>query len=219
MTDSVLQEQLRDVYWIGGASAAGKSTVARRLAAQHGLRMYATDDVMADHARRSSREDSPLLHEFMAMDMDERWVRRSPKTMFDTFHWFRGECFNLIVEDVVRLSRERGVVAEGFRLLPNLVAPLLSERSRAVWLLPTPDFRRTVVESRGGSSWAFLARTTEPERALHNLLERDRMFTDMLREETARLDLQAIEVDTTMSEDEFAQRVTVLFGLRCDGFD
>jgi hypothetical protein len=70
-----LKEKLRNVYWIGGGSAAGKSTIARRLAAAHGFHVYASDDVMADHARRSSRDDSPLLHRFMAMDMDERWVR------------------------------------------------------------------------------------------------------------------------------------------------
>ncbi len=29
--------RLRHVYWIGGASGAGKSTVARRIAAAHGL--------------------------------------------------------------------------------------------------------------------------------------------------------------------------------------
>jgi adenylate kinase family enzyme len=30
-------EALRHVYWIGGGSGAGKSTIARRIAAQHGL--------------------------------------------------------------------------------------------------------------------------------------------------------------------------------------
>jgi predicted kinase len=48
---SVLRERLRHVYWVGG-SGAGKSTIVRRLAARHGLRLYATDDVMANHARR-----------------------------------------------------------------------------------------------------------------------------------------------------------------------
>jgi hypothetical protein len=38
---------------------------------QSGLRVYATDDVMADHARRGSHEGCPLLHTFLAMDMDE----------------------------------------------------------------------------------------------------------------------------------------------------
>ena len=207
------RQQLQHVYWIGGGSGAGKSTIARRIAAQHGLHVYATDDVMADHARRTAPEDCPLLHRFMAMDMDERWLNRSPKVMLETFHWFRGEGFNLIVEDLLRLPREHGVIVEGFRPLPYLVKPLLSVSNRAVWLLPTPEFRQAVVESRGTTKWGFLAKTSDPERALRNLLERDRMFTDTLREETARSGLHAIEVDASMTEDDLAKRVTGVFGL------
>ena len=210
---AALRERLRHVYWIGGGSGAGKSTIARRIAAQHRLRVYATDDVMADHARRSTSEDSPLLHRFMDMDMDERWVNRPPDTMLETFHWFRGEVFDMIIEDLLRLPREPGVIAEGFRLLPRLVKPLLSVPARAIWLLPTPDFRQAVVESRGGAASGFLAETTDPERALRNLLERDRMFTDILRAETALLGVPVIEVDATMTEDDLAERVTGVFGL------
>lgn len=203
--------RLEHVYWIGGASCAGKSTIARRLAAEHGLGVYATDDVMADHARRSSVVDSPLLHRFIEMDMDERWVSRSPATMLETFHWFHGEGFNLIVEDLLALPPR--IIVEGFRLLPSLVAPLLSASSHAVWLLPTHEFREAVMESRGGSAWSFLARTSDPQRALRNLLERDRMFTDLLREETSRLKLPAIEVNGSMTEDDLIKRVTEAFGL------
>jgi hypothetical protein len=208
-----LRERLQHVYWIGGGSGAGKSTVARRIAARHGLRVYATDDVMADHAGRSSPEECPLLHRFMAMDMDERWVKRSPRTMLDTFHWFRGEGFGMIVDDLVRLPREPGVIVEGFRLLPRLVQPLLSSPTHAVWLLPTPGFRQAVFESRGGAASGFVAKTSDPERAFRNLLERDAMFTDTLREETARLEVPAIDVDAGMTEDDLARRVTELFGL------
>lgn len=199
------------MYWIGGGSCAGKSTIARRLAARYGLTVYAIDDVMTDHARRSTREDSPLLHKFMEMDMDERWVNRTPHTMLDTFHWFRGECFNMIVEDLLSLPPTPGVVVEGFRLLPHLVKPFLPGPGHAVWLLPTRDFREAVIESRGGSAWGFLAKTSNPETALRKLLERDRMFTDILRDETARLKLPVIEVDSTITEDEVVQRVTELF--------
>jgi hypothetical protein len=48
---------------------------------------------------------------------------------------------------------------------------------------------------------------------LRNLIERDRMFTDILRQETARLGLLAIEVHTPMSEDDLVKRVTEVFGL------
>lgn len=210
--DPSVRERLRHVYWIGGASGAGKSTIARRIAAERGLPVYATDDAMADHARRSTSNDSPLLHAFMTMDMDARWVTRTPETMLDTFPWFQGEGFDMIIDDIVRPAREPRVIVEGFRLLPRLVAPLLSDPARAVWLLPTPEFRRAAIESRGGSQWAFLARTSEPERALLNLLERDRLFTDVLREETTRLKLAAIDVDATTTEDDLVSRVGDMFG-------
>ncbi|HEY2378171.1 MAG TPA: hypothetical protein VGH98_19500 [Gemmatimonadaceae bacterium] len=201
----------RRPFWF--RSGAGKSTTARRLATQHGLRLYSTDDVMADHARRSSREDCPLLHRFMAMDMDERWVNRDPKTMLETFHWFQGEGFDMIIDDLLRLPPGCGVIVEGFRPLPHLVKPLLSAPRRAVWLLPTTEFRQAAIARRGGSAMGFLAKTSEPERSLHNLLERDRMFTEILREETERLELIAIEVDTTMTEDALANRLMEQFGL------
>ncbi|GAA1287825.1 AAA family ATPase [Saccharothrix xinjiangensis] len=206
------RERLRHVYWIGGGSGAGKSTAARRLAERHGLALCSTDDLMADHARRLAPGESPHLRRFAAMDLDERWVTRSPAAMLDTFHWFRGEGFGLIVEDLLAHAEEPGVVVEGFRLLPRLVEPLLAEPRHAVWLLPTPRFRRAAFESRG-SLWEIANRTGDPPRALANLLERDRMFTDRLREEAGALDLHVVELDTGVGEDGLVDRVERLFGL------
>ncbi|MFF8395046.1 hypothetical protein [Streptomyces sp. NPDC016172] len=204
---------MRHVYWIGGGSGTGKSTIASRLADRHGWRLYATDDVMADHARRTSAAETPFLHEFMAMDMDERWVDRSPETMLETFHWFRGEAFGLIVEDLARIPPKTPVVVEGFRLLPHLVKPLLTEPGRAVWLLPTPEFRQLAFRSRATPEGRFTQRTGDPGRADHNIAVRDALFTMRLHEETARLGLPAITVDGTMTEDELTERVSEVFRL------
>src|SRR5689334_2560445 len=158
---------------------------------------------MADHGgrmAREAREDSPFLTAFAAMDMDERWVSRSPQVMLETFHWFRGEGFELIVDDLLRLADRPGVIAEGFRLLPRLVRPLLADPQHAVWLLPAPDFRRAAFENRG-AALQFWRRTSDPDRALRNLLERDQLFTAQLREEAGRLALPVIEVDATVTED------------------
>lgn len=206
---AALRARLGHVYWIGGGSGAGKSTITRRLAARHGLRVYSTDTVMADHARRATPDAVPYLSRFATMDMDERWVNRSPATMLETFPWFRGEGFGLIIDDLLRLPEGPGVIAEGFRL-PHLVKPLLAEPGQAVWLLPAPEFRRAVFERRG---WQIPRKTSDPERARRNLLERDRMFTDRLVEQTHRLELPVIEIHTAMNEDELARQVTQAFRL------
>jgi hypothetical protein len=208
-----LPARLRHVYWIGGGSGAGKSTIARRLADRHGWRLYATDDVMRDHAGRTTPEEAPFLHEFIAMDMDERWVTRSPEVMLETFHWFRGEAFDLIVEDLLRLPREPCVIVEGFRLLPHLVKPLLAAPEHAVWLLPTPDFRRAAFRSRAVPGEGFVWKTSDPARAGRNVAERDDMFTRRLQRETERLGLHTVQVGTAMTEDDLDGLVTRAFGL------
>lgn len=146
------------------------------------------------------------------MDMDERSVNRSPETMLETFHWFRGEGFGLIAGDLLRLPGEPCVIVEGFRLLPRLVKPLLVVPDHAVWLRPAPGFRWAALDSRG-SWWEIARKTSAPDRALRNLLERDRMFTERLHEEAKRLELRIIEAGTTMTGDDLAGRVTQAFGL------
>ncbi len=210
---AALRARLRHVYWIGGGSGAGKSAIARRLADQYGWHRYATDDVMGEHAGRTTPEEAPFVHRFMAMTMDERWVDRSPEIMLETFHWFRGEGFRLIVEDLLRLPPQPCIVVEGFRLLPHLVKPLLALPSQAVWLLPTPEFREVAIRNRGPAGWAFIRMTSDPQRARRNTAARDALFTQRLAEETGRLGLHSIPMGTALTEDDAAQQVTEWFGL------
>ncbi|MGJ5818593.1 hypothetical protein [Paludibaculum fermentans] len=208
----ILRRRLRNVYWIGGGSCAGKSTIARRLAERWDLVLYSTDDVMAEHSRRSTAGDCPLLHQFLATSLDERWVLRSPDVMLATFHWFQGEGFPLIVEDLLRIPAERRVLVEGFRVLPQLVRPILFDSRHAVWLLPSPEFRRATMERRGGASAGFLAQASDPKRALENLLARDEMFTERLAGEVARLGLSAISMGMGFPEEAAVEMVVRQFG-------
>ena len=203
---------LGNVYWLGGASGAAKSTIARRLAERHGLALYSCDDTMGDHASRARAEEAPHLEAFKRMSMDERWVLRTPQEMLETFHWFRGEAFGLIVEDLHALSRQGPVIAEGFRLLPRLVRPHLASHARGLWLLPTKGFRRRAFEARG-TMWDVPGKTSDPEAALRNLLARDALFTRRLASELAELDLPSAVADGSRTEDELLNHVTARFEL------
>jgi len=202
---------LQHVRWIGGGSGAGKSTVARQLAADHGLRLYHAEP-FSKYAGRADSGATPLLQEFMAMDMDERWVNRSPAVMLETFHGFQGEGFDLVLEDLRALPPDPPVQAEGFSLLPRLVAPLLSGPQQAVWLLPTPEFRRAAFESRG-STWTIPTKTSDPQRALANLLARDQLFTEQLRAQARAARLQTVDVDGSLDVNESVARVGEALGL------
>lgn len=204
VTTAGLRAQLKHVVWLGGASGSGKSTVARHLAQERGMRLYSTDDAMTRHAACLDVARAPLLAEFQAMNMDQRWCQRSPEEMLETFHWFRGEGFDLIVEDLLALPCEP-IIVEGFRLLPNRVGPLAGP-DRSVWLLPTPEFRRMAFASRG-SLWEIAGKTSDPELALANLMERDRLFTEELRTAVRSLGLPAVEVEIGHTTEDQISRV------------
>jgi hypothetical protein len=203
--------QLKHVRWIGGGTGAGKSTIARALAPKHHLRLYSCEPISA-HVGRSNPRDDPLLHEFLAMDMDERWVNRSPLVMLETFHGYQGEAFDLIIEDLLALPETPPILAEGFRLLPRLVAPLLTRPDQAVWLAPSPTFRRAAFASRG-STWEIAQRTSQPDRALAKILTRDDLFTENVIRETTALHLRLIEFDVGRTIEEIVRLVAECLGL------
>lgn len=210
-----LRDRLGHVRWLGGGSGAGKSTVATRLAADHPLRLYDTDAAIQPHVARSTAARHPLTHAFVGMDMDERWLTRSPAEMLATFHGFQGELFELIVEDLLALPADPLILVEGFRLLPRLVAPLLREPAgagQAAWLIPTPAFRRVAFEARG-SLWKIAGQTSDPPRALENLLARDALFTDRVANAAAALGFTTIGVDGRETVEALTDRAAVALGL------
>lgn len=209
----LVPQRLRHIRWIGGGSGAGKSTVVRRLSEKYGLRLYHCDDTQSAHTARSNPTDHPMLHTFITMTMDERWVKRTPEEMFRTFHGFHGEGFGLILEDLLDLPTDVPVLVEGYKLLPRLVAPLLSRLDQAVWLIPTSSFRRTAF-CRRESLWSIAGQTSDPQTALANLLTRDAIYTEEVERQAVTLQLTCIQVNGGASIDELATSVAQCPGIR-----
>jgi len=200
---------LAHVRWLGGATGAGKTTLASQVAAEFGLHVYSTDAAITAHG---SGPDAPLLAALREMSMDERWLDRGAQTMLETFPWFAGERFEHIVRDLQARSPARRTLAEGFRLLPRLVQPLLDERWQALWLTTTPEFRRRAFEHRAESS-QFWRRTSDPAASLELLLERDALFADQVTREAEELGLKVVLVDGSRPEAALVAEVAEWFRL------
>lgn len=67
-------------------------------------------------------------------------------------------------------------------------------RTFALWLIPTPGFRRVAFTARDRSD-AFWLRTGDPQGALENLLARDEMFTTVIAEDAKRDVMRTLAVD------------------------
>ena len=120
--------------------------------------------------------------------------------------------FHLIIEDLLAMPDDSPTLAEGFKLLPRAVSPLLSDIHQAIWLLPTREFRHAAFDTRG-STWEIPDRTSDPERALANLVARDELFRESLDREIRLLGLRMLKMDGSRQIAESSRLVASSFGL------
>jgi len=136
------------------------------------------------------------MESWNARTLDETWVDLPVEELVEATLAYSRERIELIVEDLAALSGDATVVAEGFQLTPEAVAPLLESRRQAVWLLPTPVFARETLLSKP-RAWATPRLTRDPERAQAHRIERDALLVERFREQALARGLQLIEVDGT----------------------
>jgi hypothetical protein len=108
------------------------------------------------------------------------------------------ERFGMVLDNLRALSSRRPLVAEGWGLRPELVAPLLSTRGQAVFLVPTEAFRQRQLRELPRAGQVSVA-VSDPGRALANRVERDRLLALDVVESARQHGLRVIEVDGSLS--------------------
>ncbi len=201
------------VLWIGGATDSGKTSVARALAAKHGLQAYHYDLYdRVEHPGHWARIDPvryPHMHASKVTNRDWMWVDTTPEELVDRWRQTTPERFRLTLEDLQALPSEPPIMAEGYGFSPDLVLPLLGSARQAIWLVSNEEFKRATYERRGkGTSFAD---TRDPSRAQRNHMARDLMLADHIRRRSEELGLAIVEIDGTRSLDEIVTLVEAQF--------
>lgn len=143
--------------WIGGGTGSGKSTLARALAVEHGLRRFGIDAFWyAYDARSAQPRKTP----------DEQWLQTPPDVQAAEFEETSRRMMRYALDDLAELP-DVPTVVEGPQILPDLVPP----DDQAVFLDPSPEFQRWVLEQRSMPS-------SDPARALEARLVKDRLYAD-----------------------------------------
>jgi hypothetical protein len=195
---------LRRVLWIGGGQWAGKSTVARLLADRYGLTAYNYDyhDARSHNDRRIARRIM-LGRSPAGPDPDAAWVNTTPQDMAaETLTGFPVR-FEWALDDLRALVSGRPVIAEGWGLRPELVAPIIDSPRRMAVMVPTEAFRDRQLRELARAA-AVGHGVSDPARAQRNRLERDRLVADDAVRSARRLGIRVIEVDGTRDADAIA---------------
>jgi hypothetical protein len=189
------------VLWIGGATDSGKTTTAHILAGRHGLPIYHYDKHDIAHHEKLAKT-YPAYRDFLTASLDDRWVFPEPDELFRrSLQSFRDR-FPLLLEDLVSLPLERGIIVEGFGLLPELLAPILCHSCQALWLIPTESFKLDSMTRRGKPS--FGSQVSDLERAKNNLFIRDMLLAEYIKSQVLQYGYTLYEVDGTHTADEMA---------------
>lgn len=157
---------LRKTLWIGGAPWTGKSTVARLLAARHGLTTYHHDHRAL--VGIAAADDVPAGEQLTALQAEYR------------------QRFECALDELRALTSPRPIVAEGGGLRPELVAPLVDSPGRMVVLVPTELFRQHQLRHRPGEPEIPRQRT---------VLTRDRMLAAQAVRSARERGIRVIEID------------------------
>ncbi|AIG78251.1 Hypothetical protein AJAP_27020 [Amycolatopsis japonica] len=203
---------LKQALWICGGQWAGKSTVSRLLAHRHGITVYHYDfhDARAHQDRRIAhrvRNGSPVEDP----DSETVWVETTPERMAaDTIAGFPTR-FAWALDDLRALVSGRPILAEGWGLRPELVAPLLESPRRMIVLVPTDEFRehQLRVLPRAG---AVTQRVSDPERAQRNRIARDRLVAEDAVRSATGLGIRVLRVDGSKDAEAIADVVAEHFG-------
>jgi hypothetical protein len=195
---------LRDALWIGGGQWAGKSTVARILARRYGLTAYHYDyhDARGHDDRRIARRVQ-LGEPAHGPDPDDIWVNTTPEQMAAATLAGFPVRFEWALDDLRGLVSGRPVIAEGWGLRPELVAPIIDSPRRMAVMVATEEFRQRQLRDLPRAA-TFSQQVSDPARGQRNRLARDRIVAEDAASSARRLGIRVIEVDGTRDANAIA---------------
>jgi 2-phosphoglycerate kinase len=202
---------LRRTLWIGGGQWAGKSTVARLLAIRYGITTYHYDyhDARGHDDRRVARRVR-LGEPIRPPDPETVWVHTTPEQMAtETLAGFPVR-FEWVLDDLRALVSGRCIIAEGWGLRPELVAPLIDSPRQMVVMVPSEEFRQHQLQTlvRAGT---FGHVVSDPARAQHNRMARDRLVAEDAVRAARVHGIRVIEVDGSLNAQQICDVVAAQF--------
>lgn len=186
---------LRRALWITGGQWVGKSTVAGIIAERYGLTHYHYDyhDSRGHLDRRTARR-LRRGETLVEPDPESAWIRSTVEQTVDEALATFVERFDYVQDDLRALVSPRPIIADGWGLRPELVAPLMSSPRQMVVMVPTEEFRQHQLRHlpRAG---ALRDDVSDPELAQRNRIARDRIIAEGAVSSAKRHHIRVIEVD------------------------
>jgi 2-phosphoglycerate kinase len=183
-----VKSRLSSVYWLGGSTCAGKTTIANNLSENYGLMVYHCDEYIGEHIKKSNAKEHPNLFKLTTLSWEDILNIPEEEYLVWIMNLFSEE-FQMILEDLDRQIIEKPILVEGINLLPKLLKDIVGDGDNAIWLVTDDTFySRHQMERK--ELFDRINKCINPEQALNNYMNLDLAYGNYIKNEAQRLDLK-----------------------------
>ena len=176
----------QNIYWIGGSSCSGKSTIAEIIAKKHDLTYFKCDDFMYKHIEKSDKDKHPIMNKHRKMSWNEIWMRPVDVQVIEEFDFFREES-EMLLNEISLSIKNRPAIVEGAALLPELINNLRINKDRVLYIVSTKDFQVSHYLKRQFAD-DILCKCESPKIAFDNWMQRDVQFANIIFDDANKLE-------------------------------
>ena len=179
------------IYWLGGSTCAGKTTISNVLSENYGFAVYHCDEYLVKHIKKSNAQEHPNLNKIAKTS----WNDILSMNVEEYLKWTTGsfcEEFDMILEDLEQLPDDKPILVEGINILPHLIKEEIVNINHAVWLVAEESFYINHQMNRK-ELFERVKECSNQEQALQNYMSNDLAFGKYILNETKKLGLNVIE--------------------------
>ncbi|AEY65552.1 hypothetical protein [Clostridium sp. BNL1100] len=180
------------IYWLGGSTCAGKTTISNILSEKYGFIVYHCDEYLAKHIEKSNAQEHPNLNRVIKISWNDILSMKAEEYLKWTIGLFKEE-FKMILEDLNKFSDGKPILVEGVGLLPELINNEISDIDHAIWIVADELFyKRHQMERK--ELYERIRECSKPEQALENYINYDLAMGRYIINDAKRLGLSVIEI-------------------------
>jgi 2-phosphoglycerate kinase len=191
------------VILIGGASGAGKTTLASALASRLGSDSMSADDLFIAAKTFTTPHTHPGMHVMNVPNYIDYFTNSTvDKLTADATE--QHQAFWPVIERVIRfrLLEHRPIVIDGWFFRPKWISELNLDNVRSFWLVA--DSQVLEKREREQGTWE---RSSNPEQMIQNHLGRSYWYNDLIRRQAEELGSEILHQDGTVSVDSLCDTI------------
>ena len=193
------------VLLIGGPPGAGKTTLARYLAASQGWVALTVDDLKAAVRGLSNPEAHPAIFEMGRTGHVDYFTQTSPDQLIADAIALEAELWPAVAA-VIRRHQALAdpIVIDWWLFLPQRIAGLSNEQIAALWI----HVDSGELEEREQSNSSFFAPSSDPSRMFRNFMARSHWCNEEVRQRASELGMKVLDQPGSRSVADLAAEAT-----------